>query len=1086
MNRTVQDIYPLSPTQRGLLFHSLYGPQSGVYVVQVCYTLQGPLNREAFTQAWQQLLARHTILRTAFVWDNLEAPVQVVGRRVSFPIDWQDWQDLPPSAQQQRFTNWLASDRQMGFNLSTAPLMRLTVCQWGPDCHRIGWTHHHILLDGWSLPILLREWLVYYRAACTQQVPQLEPSHPYREYIAWLQQQNLEQAKAFWQVQLAGMTAPTPLGIDQAPAGLSAAHTQVQDQQFSWTVEQTQRLKSFAQQHRVTLSTVIQGAWAKILSCYSGDPAVVYGLACGGRPSSLPHADGRVGLFINTLPMRIEVAPDHELVPWLQQLQSQQLALQPYEYTPLVEIRAVSPVPHSLPLFESVVVVENYPLAPRQGMGKVELVDVAVVEQTHYPLTLFAVVTETLTLKVLSDPQRFSQAAMTRLLGHLQTVLSQMIQGAPAGVLQDITLLSPAEQQQLRMFGRSRTAIVHADRVDVAIAQQAAQHPDATAVISNSIALSYGQLNQRANQLAHYLRHQGIGPGTFIGLCLRRSIDMVVALLAILKAGCAYVPLDPTFPAARLRDVASNAQLNWIICQAETAAAVGDLEAQPLNLSRIDAAVQQQPAADPCQPTHPDDFAYLIYTSGSTGQPKGVPIQHRSLSNLLGAMAARLHIRASDTFMAVTTLAFDIAALELFLPLANGARLLLASDDWVRDGHQLIAHLDAYGVNLMQATPATWRLLVNSGWGGQSGLRILCGGEALDIDLARQLCSCAEEVWNVYGPTETTIWSSALALAAPDLAGGLVPIGAPIDHTQFYVLDQQQQPVPIGVAGELYIGGIGLTPGYWQAPQLTAAKFMANPFGDKEDSPAPTLYRTGDRVRYREEGTLDYLGRLDQQTKLRGYRIELGEIEGVLATYPPIRQAVVMIRGDAPLNQRLVAYVTQAQETDHATLARELRSHLSQQLPPYMIPSTYQVLEAFPLTPNGKVDRQALPAPVPPAAAADHQPQTSLETTLAQIWRSLLQREAIRIDDNFFEVGGHSLLVVNAQIQIRQQLGMELTLMDLFRYPTIRTLAARIGEQQGKEADPSDRTAVLTAGKQRLKQQLQQRRKAAQVGGGAP
>ena len=1084
MKRSVQDIYPLSPTQQGMLFHSLYGPKTGVYVVQVGYTLKGELNHDAFDQAWQQLIERHTILRTAFVWDNLESPVQVVGQKVTLPLTWLDWQEV--SDGQQKLAEWLEADRLQGFTLSAAPLMRLTVMQLSQNCYRIVWTHHHILLDGWSLPILLQEWMMGYRAACGQDMPQLAPPPSYRDYIVWLQKQDLNQAKQFWKKQLAGITAPTPLGIDRGLS--SSAQSDYQAQHFSLSIELTQKLKTFAQRHRLTLSTLVQGAWARILSCYSGESAVLYGLACSGRPSSLPQSEHRVGLFINTLPMVVAIAPDDEIGPWLQDIQAQQLAIQPYEYTPLVEIQAVSDIAKTLPLFESVVVFENYPIQSRQRNGELDLADVSIIEQTHYPLTLFAVATESLAFKALYDRNRFSKASISRLLGHLQTVLESIV-ASKVSPVNNISLLSKAEKEQLFASGCSFTDRAPKHCVHQAIVDQAAQTPDATAIIFDGESVSYGQLNQRANQLAHYLKQQGITTGTLVGLCLQRSVEMVVTLLAILKTGSAYVPLDPMYPVTRLRYVIEDADINWVICHGSTRSIDLGSAVKPvksIDLDQIATVLASLPIADPPEHNNLDALAYVIYTSGSTGKPKGVSIRHRSLSNLLGAMARRLHIKASDTLMAVTTLAFDIAALEIFLPLISGARLLLASVEIIRDCYLLIAHLDSFGVDIMQATPASWRLLFNAGWSGQSGLKILCGGEALDLKLAKRLMNCGEEVWNVYGPTETTIWSGALALSAEQLAHGAVPMGHPLDNTQFYVLDQQQQPVPVGVAGELYIGGMGLAQGYWHRPRLTAEKFVANPLMALDGDAHPTIYRTGDRVRYREDGTLDYLGRFDQQTKLRGYRIELGEIEAAIATHPAITQAIATVQGDRPADQRLVAYIKLANGSDGTDLVKGLRSHLIPLLPTYMIPSAYQILDTFPLTPNGKVDRKALPAIQQAVVAANHQPKTSLERTLAEVWQNLLKLDSVSIYDNFFEVGGHSLLVVNAQSQIRQKIGIEISLMDLFQYPTLSTLADHITQQQaGASEETTDRTVALSAGKQRLKQRLQKRRGATELGGAA-
>ncbi len=1091
VNRAVQDIYPLSPTQRGLLFHSLYGDaKAGTYLVQVGYTLQGDLSCAAFEQAWQQLVNWHTILRTAFVWNNLESPVQVVGKQVALPIYWRDWRSLSLEVQAEKLTAFLAADRIQGFTLSHAPLMRINVLRLGADRYRIVWSHHHILLDGWSLPLLLKEWTACYQAACSQpetgrRAVQPAPSHPYRDYIAWLQQQDLSVAKQFWHERLAGLSAPTPLGIDSVSADETERSTQqrFKEQRYSLSVELSDRLKAFAQQHRLTLSTLVQGAWAKVLSVYSGrERSVLYGLTCAGRPESLPAAAQRVGLFINTLPMRVEMTDESKLVPWLQKIQAQQVAQQPYEYTPLTEIQAVSNIPRQSQLFDSIVVFENYPLESAKGIDGLALLDVEIVEQTHYPLALFAVASEAISFKVIYDGQRFTEGAIARLFQHLCTTLEAIVT-APESTLDSINILPKAEQQQLLTYGCGPEVQLSGRCVQAAIAQKASQIPNATAILFAGETTSYEQLNHRANRLAHYLQRQGITSSSLVGLCTERSVEMVVALLAILKTGSAYVPLDSGYPADRLRYVIENAGVKWIICQDTTVHALpsDSQQSQLINIDRAADVIDTYPFSEPVVAVSPQDFAYLIYTSGSTGKPKGVPVTHESLDNLLGAIATRIQIKPADTLMAVTTLSFDIAALELFLPLVSGACLLLASSDATRNAHQLMADLDAYGVDIMQATPATWRLLFNSGWAGQSGLKILCGGEALDVDLARRLLNSGEVVWNVYGPTETTIWSSALALSGEMLTGGRVPIGAPIDNTQLYVLDQQQNPVPIGVAGELWIGGLGLSQGYWQRDDLTAEQFVDG------------RYRTGDRVRYREDGNLDYLGRLDYQTKLRGYRIELGEIEQAIATHPRIKQAVVVVQGELK-TQQLAAYVTLNESSDHnhllttQNITRALRLHLTNQLPHYMVPAAYQVLPAFPLTPNGKIDRKALLPIAAPDTSPHARPKTSIENTLAEIWTALLPSATVNIHDNFFEIGGHSLLIVNVQNQVRQRLGVELSMVDLFRYPTLSTLAAYINDlgqakAQGQKQDAA-RKVIVTAGKQRLKQRLKQR-KSVEFGGGA-
>ncbi|MEL7355551.1 MAG: amino acid adenylation domain-containing protein [Cyanobacteria bacterium J06560_6] len=1125
MKQAVQDIYPLSPTQRGLLFHSLHGDsQAGAYIVQVSYTLQGELDCAGFEQAWQQLIQRHTILRTAFVWDNLASPVQVVGQQVTLPIHWQNWQNLSAEKQQEDLSALLANDRAKGFNLSNAPLMRINAVQLAPNCYRILWTHHHILLDGWSLPLLMKEWIALYQSNCdlasnseiSNSEISLSAAPPYRDYIAWLQQQDITLAKQLWKERLAGFTTPTPLGIDKAQKTNKANKEQATEassqtsnnfspknffrsQAHQLSLELSEQLKSFAMQQRLTLSSLVQGAWAKVLSVYSGESNVLYGLACAGRPHTLPAADRRVGLFINTLPMRVKVDSEREIGPWLQQIQKQQLAQQPYEYTPLVDIQAVSEVPGRSPLFESVVVFENYPLESARGIAGLDLLDVSITEQTHYPLTLFAVAKECLEFKVLYDTQRFSEGAIARLFSHLQTTLLSMV-SSPQKNIASINIIPTAEETQLSEYGNGPKVKASGLCAQDAIGRYAAKTPDATAIIFEGDTTSYGQLNARVNQLSHYLQQTGIPAGTPIGLCVERSVDMMVALLAILKIGCAYVPLDPSYPAARLRHAIEDAGIMWVVCHEATTHILnpGEPYQQQINLSQLEKEISLCSTTDFDDKISPITLAYLIYTSGSTGKPKGVPVTHQSLNNLLTAMARRLQIRSTDTLMAVTTLAFDIAALELFLPLISGASLLLASQETARNSHQLIAYLDTYGVDIMQATPATWRLLLSSGWAGQNGLRILCGGEALDVGLAKQLLNCGEDVWNVYGPTETTIWSGALQLNENLLKDGSVPIGRPIDNTQFYVLDEQHRQVPVGIAGELYIGGLGLSSGYWNREDLTAERFVDVELLGFAGSTQPTLYRTGDRVRYREDGTLDYLGRLDYQAKLRGYRIELGEIEAVIASHPQINQAIVVLQGATAENQLLVAYVTLTNTENEGIkrtelISQSLRSHLIPKVPHYMVPSAYQVLPAFPLTPNGKIDRKALPPINRLATTSDNRPKTATESTLAEIWQSILLVETVGIHDSFFEIGGHSLLVVNVQGQIRQKLGVELSMVDLFRYPTLSTLATyinQIGKERGHaEEKNTERTVALAAGKQRLKQRRQQRQtsgeKRKRISGGA-
>ncbi|MEO0808312.1 MAG: condensation domain-containing protein, partial [Cyanobacteria bacterium J06643_4] len=682
--RAVQDIYPLSPTQRGLLFHSLYEEDgAGNYIVQVSYTLRGYLDRHAFETAWQQLVNRHSILRTAFVWEQLEAPVQVVGQQALLPVNWQNWAHLSTEEQHDKFEDLLSSDRARGFHLSKAPLMRVIAIQLSKKQYRILWTHHHILLDGWSLPILFKEWISLYKTACLQESAfpvKLSQPRPYKHYIAWLQKQDIAAAKQFWAKQLAGISAPTPItiGAETVPTSERKKAQPFESEYLTLSETLSNQLKQFAQQQRVTLSTLVQGAWAKLLSVYSGETTVLYGLARAGRPNSLEDADSRVGLFINTLPMRAEMLSSGDTVTLLQQIQSQQLAQQPYEYTPLVDVHAASEIARQLPLFESVIVFENYPLSPAKDLAGLDLVEISITEQTHYPLTLFAVATDAIEFKLIYDTQRFSHETITQILTHLRTALTEMVTH-PQQSVNHLSILSEKEHRELSHFGQGPVVDVSQLPVQVAIAQQATSTPQSTALIFEGHSLTYAQLNNQANQLARYLQ-QRIAPGELVGLCVERSVDMIVSLLAILKAGCAYVPLDPTYPVARLQHTLENAGVAEVICHqltqhifAKETFSQGNSYGI-LNLDDARKVIAAQPISSPAIATEPGNLAYVIYTSGSTGSPKGVPITHQNLSNLLASMATRLRIQPSDTLMAVTTLAFDIAGLELFLPLITGAK----------------------------------------------------------------------------------------------------------------------------------------------------------------------------------------------------------------------------------------------------------------------------------------------------------------------------------------------------------------------------------------------------------------------------
>ncbi|NEU73789.1 non-ribosomal peptide synthetase [Hassallia byssoidea VB512170] len=1041
----IEDIYQLSPVQQGMLFHTLYAPSSGVYCQQLSCTFTGRLDVQAFDAAWQQVVARHVVLRTAFIWERQDQPLQVVYRQVKLPVEIHSWIGLSPDEQQQQLQAFLESDRQRGFQLSKAPLMRLTLIQMSEDVYQFVWSYHHILIDGWSLPLVFKEVLGFYEALSQKQDLQLQPSRSYREYIAWLQKQNLEVAKEFWGQTLKGLTAPTPLVVDtQQKSSLQESYNELL---LELSPAVTTALVSLARQHQLTLNTLVQAAWALLLSRYSGETDVVFGVTVSGRSAALLGLESIVGLFINTLPMRVSVQGDRSIFPLLKQIQKQLFEISQYEYSPLVQVQEWSDVPRGQSLFESIVVFENYPVdaALQEQNLNLQISDVRTFEKTNYPLTIMAVPGAQLSLRFIYDGQRFDAATIARMAGHFQTLLEGIIAN-PDQQLSDIPLLNAAELDQILVeWNKTQADYPKQLCIHQLFEQQVEKTPDAVAVVFEDKQLTYRELNTSSNQLAHHLQRLGVGPEVLVGLCVERSLEMVVGLLGILKAGGAYMPLDPAYPRDRLTFMLEDANVPVLLTQERLMATLPEHKAKVVCLDADWQEIAQESEGNPYSKVTPEDLAYVIYTSGSTGKPKGVQILHGALVNFLNAMRLTLELNQKDTLLSVTTLSFDIAALELYLPLIVGARLVVISREVATDGTELLKRLSSEGATIMQATPATWRLLLASGWQDSRQLKILCGGEALKRELANQLLERGIELWNLYGPTETTIWSAVHkveTLNSASSADGIVSIGRPIANTQFYILDKHEKPVPVGVPGELHIGGVSLARGYLNRPELTSEKFILNPFNNKAGE---RLYKTGDLVRYQENGNIEYLGRIDEQVKIRGYRIELGEIEALLNQHPNVRETVVIAKENIPGDRRLVAYIVPHQE--QIPTISDLRSFLKQKLPEFMVPSAFVVLDTLPLTPNGKVNRKALPDPEsaqPELEKTFVAPRTPTEEALAEIWTQVLRLELVGVNDNFFDLGGHSLTATQLVFRVQNTFKIKLSLHALLETPTVAGMAQAI------------------------------------------
>jgi amino acid adenylation domain-containing protein len=1066
-NKNIESIYPLSPMQQGMLFHTLYAPDSGVYFEHLSCTLHGNLNATAFKQAWQQVVERHPVLRTLFVWEHRKKPLQVVRKSVNLPWVQHDWQRLSLIEQQERLEAFLKADRGQGFELDQAPLMRCALIQMAKDTYQFVWSFHHLLMDGWCLSIILKEVFAFYEAFKQTDNLYLDAPRPYRDYITWLQQQDLSQAETFWRQALQGFTAPTPLVVDRVVGSLPNQRETYDEQHLQLSTAVTDALQSLARHHHLTLNTLVQGAWALLLSRYSGQEDVVFGATVSGRPADLAGVESMVGLFINTLPIRVQVSPQAFLFDWLQQLQAQLLELRQYEYSSLVEVQGWSDVPRGLPLFESIVVFENYPVdasLQKQG-GSLEFRKVRALERTNYPLTLVAGPGAQLSLQLSYDCHRFDAATIRRMLRHLQTLLEGIVVN-PGQRLKNLPLLTQPERQQL-LVEWNDTQVAYSK--DVCIHQlfeaQVERTPDAVAVVFEDEQLTYGELNRRANQVAHHLRSLGVGSDVLVGICVERSLEMLVGLLGILKAGGAYVPLDSTYPTDRLHYMLEDAGVQVLLTQARLVSSLPKHNAHIVCLDTEERAIALLTESNPISGVVSSNLAYVIYTSGSTGLPKGVLVNHSNIVRLFEATNDWFHFNSQDVWTLFHSYAFDFSVWELWGALIYGGRLVVVPYLISRESNAFYKLLCQEKVTILNQTPSAFRQLIKAeeskAIAPELDLRlVIFGGEALEPKSLKPWFERhgdrTPQLVNMYGITETTVHVTYRLLTIADINAGASVIGRKIPDLQVYLLDSHLQPLPIGVPGELYIGGAGLARGYLNRPELTAEKFIRNPFSDE---PGSRLYKTGDLARYLDDGNIEFLGRIDHQVKIRGFRIELGEIEAALNQHPAVLETVLLAREDTLDNKRLVAYIVPG--SGQTPTISELRSFLKARLPDYMVPSAFVFLDALPLTPNGKIDRRALPAPDTSRPLGEKgyvAPQTAVEEMLAGIWTDVLEVKQVSIHDNFFDLGGHSLLATQLISRLRDTFGVEFPLRGLFESPTVASLSERLEAlrrtEQGLVAPP--------------------------------
>ena len=1032
--RQIEDLYPLSPMQRGLLFHSVYEPLAGAYVNQLSVEATG-LDATRLAQAWQATLDAHPILRSGFHWPPGAAqPVQVVQRTLELPLTVLDWRGRADQAGQLQL---LARSERLQFDPAHPPLLRLALVRLDEQRQQLIYTHHHLLLDGWSNALLLGEVLQRYAGDTVA-----SHSGRFADYIGWLHRQDAAADEAFWRTQLAGLENPTLLAQSVAytaspQADEYADHRQVFDAASSAA------FTAFARQHAMTLNTLVQGAWALLLQRYSGQQTVAFGATVSGRPVDLPGAEHQLGLFINTLPVISQPQAAESVAQWLGRLQAHNLELREHEFTALSDVQRWAGRAGE-PLFDSLLVFENFPIAEALQQGAPDGLRFSLPdnhERTNYPLTLAAVSEGHLSLTWSYQLSHFSPPVIARMSQHLACLLNAMV-AAPQARLGELPWLSEGERQQLLHDWNPAPGPATTQCVHQLIEAQAAIRPEAVALIFADTTFSYHDLNQRANRLAHRLRELGIGPEVRVGLAVERSPQMIIGLLAILKAGGAYVPLDPAYPAERLGYLMQDSGIALLLTQSWLRPSLPQVAGVPvLELDRE--AVAHLPGTDLRNLTDAQNLAYLIYTSGSTGRPKGVSVAHGPLAMHCLSIGALYGMTPHDRELQFASISFDGAHERWLTPLVFGSALM-PRDDELWSVQRTCEEIERHGITIACFTPSY--LLQMADYLGEAGRALpirsyTVGGEGMPKHAFDEVQRVLQppRIINGYGPTETVItpliWC---AYPGTQFDSPFLPIGRPVGQRSAYVLDSQLQPLPVGVAGELYMGGEGIARGYHQRPDLTAERFVPDPF-----VAGARLYRSGDLARLREDGVVEYLGRIDQQVKIRGFRIELGEIEACLLEHDGVREAFVVDR-EGPVSRQLVGYIVPRDPlADDSALREALIAHLRSRLPSHMLPAHLMCLAALPLTPNGKLDRQALPAPEASRQVAERVlPGTPAEALLAAVWQDVLGLEAVGVTENFFELGGDSIISLQA-VSRAGALGLAFTPKQLFEAQTIRALAQR-------------------------------------------
>jgi len=1046
IKKNIEDILELTPMQQGMLFHTLYNEGSDAYIEQFILDLEGDINEEIFRKSWEYVISRHQALRSSFRWKGIPKPVQIVEKEVT--VEWtnEDWSKNSDEIFEDKFIQLRLKDRQNLFDMEKAPLTRFILIKSAPSSFRLLWTFHHILMDGWSYPVLIGEVLRAYTSITGGVTPAFENPVPYKSYISWLNKQDKISAEAFWRKELSGFSAPAHIKGHAASKDETESIGSQEGIKF-FSEEFTTRLIEFARKNQVTLSTLIQAAWALVISSYSGEKDIIYGGTVSGRPSDLPNVERIVGLFINTLPVRIRIDTNENISSWLKSIQSKYVEREQFSYSSLADIQQWSELPANTKLFDNILVFENYPTDPSlvDSSSSLKVVHISAFEKTNYPLAILAAPGKRLKLTVAYDENVYRDEFAEGILNSIEGALGSIISDSSQKV-GDVSLLTQEKKIEIvEKWNDTSSPLPQENSVKELFESLTAEHSNDIALEFGNQSMTYRELHEQSNRLANFLVSIGVKEDTFVGISVERSFDMIVSLIAIFKAGAAYLPLDKSYPAERIEYMINDSGVKFIITKRSDSGTLPDTEARIIYIDDESSEINKQSSDTPEVMPSPESAAYMIYTSGSTGRPKGVIMHNKALVNLLNWQFNGQQFGKALTTLQFTTLSFDVAFQEIFSSLLSGGKLIVMSESERKDLRQVLKILSDKKVQRLYlpfiALQEIAELYSSSADVKLHLQEVMTAGEQLQNTTAiRSMFKDLKTAvfTNQYGPTEAHVVTSYTLTGDPDQWPYNAPIGKPVFNTKIYILDQMMKPVPPGVSGELFIGGVQVARGYHNKEELTKEKFVTDPFGNSEFE---RVYRTGDVARYMADGNIEFLGRADNQIKYRGYRIELGEIESVLNDFNKVSTSAVIIRDASNGEKRLAAYVVLKHGEECNTT--ELKSKLSETLPDFMLPADYVFLKEMPLLPSGKVDLRSLPEPERNVSASTSgyvEPGTELELQLVRIWEKVLGIKQIGITDNFFELGGHSLLALRLFGYIEKLTGKKLAISTLFSHPTIQQL----------------------------------------------